>query len=261
MYIPESVIYVYAPQNAGVKFIANCIGLSDKSMLQRLDLINLSYTEKVNFLKSAYINEKQRYKWLDLDLGDWELFDQPDSERILSTTDRIAVQTLHTIDDVPDLNQHKIISMLNTDAFSKLHRPNRIAAIYEEHYQTFRNFDPAETDKLPKTFADLIREQPPSVIRNIDEHFEYLNEFVTEVLGTRNEKVKSKMLARNCDVFYTDTNAFNFPDTAADEIEKIYSFLGFDDFKRDVIMELQQLWVDAVETVDKREGIINNGNS
>jgi hypothetical protein len=260
----ENIIIVAFPTGAGGKFLINCLGLSNGSVMQDAELISrqlnqsLISNDKFNILQQRIFSIRRR--WNDLDFGylytgtviedyrdyyknnDFSIFKfNPDLEQVINT-DKLFFYEAHDVSDINILLKvwpnAKIILFKNCLNFI-LDRQARSDA--REAWQgIISNAESPEKwpEHAPLTYneldqcSDYVKNQLTTTFKNAKYHERLVDDI---------EKYKSSN-----ETYYWDTDLYFSTEKTTMAVKELYDCLGLIDFNPEHIAEYHKLWINKL---------------
>ena len=205
----KNLIIAYYPQGAGGKFLINCLGLSDKAVLQHADYIHFNQTEKIEFLTTR-IQDTANH-WADLGLGCSELFGIGN--------------------DVYYKYPPSIIKNMKFNSAIETLSNNNLKFFIVAHW-------PSQCKKYLSTWPNA------TII-----HFKYSDEFINFRTPNSEIKVHVEPEVDFPNEIIWDNNNYFSADTTVNEIKKLYKLLDLNNFNETAIQEYYALWIAKLKEI------------
>ena len=256
----DKLIVLYYHSGAGGKFLANCLGLSSKCVLQHANLAQqqldgeLSPDQKFDLIMSRL---DCSMSWNDLGLGDSQYFGKSldqivDQSQLGFVCKEVCNQNLFFVacfHDIEAVNitikkwpNAKIIHFANDLKFLTKHRTSYLNQL-SEYWQLVKG------PEWPSTSPGSMKEvsQLPVFVqyelKNLFKNQIYNKvELTTEEFALLIEQ-DNPILEWNCD-WYLDV------ESTVKSIEYLYKFLGLSDFNPDWIRLYWSKWIEKITSVD-----------
>jgi len=215
----ENLVMVCYPQEAGGKFLVNCLGLNDQSVFQSGLLVEkqlkgkFTVEEKFNFLKTQLSNVKKH--WNDLGLGCVQLFGIDRKSYITYS----SVEECKNFDFNPEIF---LLSQLDLKFFIVAHDniyASKIIQLWRNAkiilFFNSNNFIKWRYDRDSSEFGDI------------------------------------EVLPKNNIIHYFDNDIYFNSDHTVSEIKLLYDKLNLLNFNEPMIREYHKLWIEKLKEIKK----------
>jgi len=249
---------------AGVKFLANCLGLSSEFVMQDQDLAQkqldneFDSNQKFDFLMNRLSNVK--LIWNDLNLGDYKYFGGKldmilqDQEELSPICKKVCDQNLffvlcgHHTDIKIILKKWpnaRVICFANDENFIKKYRKSYLndRAIY---WETIRG---ENWPKDPPKTLEEIRALPTHIQHDLENIFE------NQIYGLVNCKVDDvtfvlEQFVQDCQPFFIwDCDWYFDTDATTNAVKQLYDLLGLTDFDPNKIKTYHSEWIKKLHSI------------
>jgi hypothetical protein len=275
-YFTNNLLFAYYPRGAGGKFLLNCIGLSDHSVLQARSLVvkqlenNFNQDQKFNWLLEKIEYSKKTKQWNDLGLGCADLFGRfgqpyyPEID-ILSNSHLIFSKVAHNfnvlLDSIKTWPNAKILQLENCHNFISAYRPhyllNSAGPDPDTLSLTWKNIrDQSWPVNHPTTLEEY--NQLDLKIRHEDQYVH--NHSILQEIITYNQL--DYRLLQNINVIKWNCDWFFDCDVCVDQLSTVYQKLCLPDFDQKKIKAYFLAWIDCLDTINKdQEKNLRSDNS
>lgn len=261
-YFTDNLLHAYYPPGAGGKFLLNCVGLSDRAVLQDRSLVkeqlknNFSQEQKFNWLLKKLEHSKKTKRWNDLGLtcdllfGDFVRYSTEIAT--LSNSQLIFTKATHDFDIFCRWNKTwpnaKILRLDNYYNFISTYRP---------HYLLNYN----HPDSLLITW-NAIRSsawpvQPPTTL---EEYNQLGPDICQEDQQMHNNAIMQQVVLHEQRTFLQNMNCIAWDcdwffdcDICVNQVEVLYQILHLPDFDREKIKTYFLSWIDCLDTIVKSD--------
>jgi len=207
----DKIIIVCYSSFSGGKFLLNSLGLSNKIVLQDINLAtqqangNFSTQEKFEYLATKLKENGSTKEWNDLGLGCFQFFGVPSKEYLQN---KVTVERF----------DNKISNIIDND----------LTFFLVAHNYIF----------LPK-YLEVWKNARIIAFENSDLFIKWR----TNGIQTENAELSREKLADKNVIHYFDNNNYFSKIKTVDEIEKMYKLLDLPDFDRELVSSYYDLWM------------------
>jgi hypothetical protein len=243
----ENLIIVCYPQNAGGKFLINCLGLSTDAVFQDKNLASLQLTgnyntdNKIDYIRNKMIQTQT--SWSDLDLGCQQLFGINNETYLTKIPESYSFANV-----ISNLSHsdYKFFLVAHSEEYLKQYIarwPNVKLIIFENcsKFVIFRSWKmlrgPDWPLKSPK--FDNMDILPKLVENDIVTIFKNITTFKQE------GHYSNQILYWNTDLFFSKSNTIK-------EIQKLYQLLNLSNFNESYISEYYDSWIDKIKELNQQ---------